>query len=54
MPSAGSPTTDIIHSTQKSIPILASASGLLEIHEPAQEVVIRNATQLKTDTGLSD
>ena len=27
---------------------------LLEIHEPAQQLVIRNAAQLKADTGLSE
>jgi hypothetical protein len=43
-----------IHSAQKNLPILASASPLLEVHEPAQDLVIRNAAQLKADTGLSE
>ena len=38
--------------TSTAVPILASASALLEIHEPAQHLVIRNAAQLKADTGL--
>ncbi len=39
--------------TQQTIPMLASASPLLRIHEPAQQLVVRNAAQLTADTGLT-
>jgi hypothetical protein len=52
-PAAISPVS-FIHSASKSIPILGSASAQLEIPEPAQQLVIRNATQLKADTGHFD